>query len=223
LRGFAEERFQLPVRVDNDAHAAALAELHFGLGRNLSNFVALTIGTGIGGGIVSDGRLVPGRHGFAGTIGHQTIRFDGRKCNCGRRGCLEAYVSTAALIQEYENQQPLQPLDSHPDVSAIAHRISQLALARDAAAQNAYSAMAAYLAEGVANVFNIFDPEAVILSGGLIEGQTQFAAQVEAQVASLLLFGAKREIRVQLSSSGLFAGLRGAAASIFQADDEGAL
>jgi glucokinase-like ROK family protein len=223
LRGFAEERFQLPVRVNNDAHAAVLAELHFGLGRSLSDFVALTIGTGIGGGIVSGGRLIPGQHGFAGSIGHQTIRFDGRECNCGRRGCLEAYVSTAALIQEYENQQPAERLNSETDVSAIAQRISQLALAGDTAAQKAYTAIACYLAEGIADIFNILDPEAVILSGGLIEGQTQFAAQVEAQVTSLLYFGVKRKPRVQLSSSGLFAGLRGAAASMFEADDEGVL
>ncbi len=101
LRGFAEDRFQLPTCVNNDAHAAALAELYFGIGRQLSNFVAITIGTGVGGGIVCGGRLVRGQHGFAGTFGHHAIRFDGRPCNCGRRGCLEAYVSTAALVREY--------------------------------------------------------------------------------------------------------------------------
>lgn len=223
LRAFAEQRFQLPVSVHNDAHAAVLAELHFGLGRSLSDFVALTIGTGVGGGIISGGRLQPGQHGFAGTIGHQTIRFDGRECNCGRRGCLEAYVSTAALIQEYEDRQPTERLDSEPDPSAQAHRIGQLALAGDSAAQSAYAALAGYLAEGVANIFNISDPEAVILSGGLIEGQTQFAAHVESRVASLLHFGGKRKPRVLLSSSSLFAGVRGAAASVFEADDEGTL
>jgi predicted NBD/HSP70 family sugar kinase/putative N-acetylmannosamine-6-phosphate epimerase len=223
LRGFAEERFQLPVRVNNDAHAAVLAELHFGLGRRLSDFVALTIGTGVGGGIVSGGCLIRGQHGFAGTIGHQTIRFDGRECNCGRHGCLEAYVSTAALIREYEDQEPIERLNSEKDPSAVAQKISLLALAGDVAAQKAYTALAGYLAEGVANIFNILDPEAVILSGGLIEEQTQFATQVEAQVTSLLHFGLKRKPLVQLSSSGLFAGLRGAAASVFEADDEGVL
>jgi glucokinase-like ROK family protein len=224
LRGFAEDRFQLPVQVNNDAHAAVLAELHFGLGRGLSDFVALTIGTGVGGGIVSGGRLVRGQLGFAGTIGHQTIRYDGRACNCGRRGCLEAYVSTAALIHEYEQsreyeiQQPMERVSSETDVSMMARRISHLALAGDGAAQRAYAALANYLAEGVANIFNVLDPEAVILSGGLIEGHPSFASQVEAQVASLLHFGVKRKPRVHASSSGLFAGLRGAAASVFEAE-----
>lgn len=218
LRDFAQERFQLPAFVYNDAHAAVLAELHFGLGRELANFVALTIGTGVGGGIVVDGRLLRGLHGFAGTFGHETIRLDGRACNCGRRGCLEAYVSAAALVREYQDQQSGKEEVSEADPAEIAERISRLALAGDAAAQKAYSALAAYLAEGVANIFNSLDPEAVVLSGGLVEGHTQFAAEVESRVTSLLHFGSKRKPRVQLSSLGQFSGLRGAAASVFMAE-----
>jgi glucokinase-like ROK family protein len=223
LRAFAEERFKLPVRVNNDAHAAVLAELHFGLGRHLSDFIALTLGTGLGGGIVSGGQLIRGQHGFAGSVGHHTIRIDGRACNCGRKGCLEAYVSTAALIHEYQLQPHAKPLGPHAEQSAIAQQISQLALAGDPAAQAAYSAVASYLAEGVANLFNLFDPQAVILSGGLIEGHTQFAPEIEARVTSLLHFGALRKPRVQLSSSGVFAGISGAAASIFEAEAQGTL
>ena len=106
LRGYITSRITLPVFVENDAHAAALAELYYGAGRGISNFVAMTLGTGVGGGIVIDRKLQRGQLGFAGTIGHQTIRFDGKQCNCGRRGCLEAYVSTAALVQEYETLSP---------------------------------------------------------------------------------------------------------------------
>ena len=89
LREFAEQRSNLPVYVVNDAHAAALAELHFGSARSLIDFVSITIGTGIGSGIVSNGKLLQGPHGFAGSIGHHTIRFDGRPCNCGRRDVLK--------------------------------------------------------------------------------------------------------------------------------------
>lgn len=219
LRSFAEERFHLPTYVNNDAHAAALAELHFGFGRGLSDFVAITIGTGIGGGIVSGGKLLRGNHGFAGTIGHHTIRVDGRPCNCGRRGCLEAYVSTAALILEYESHSGKQK-DPAIGAAALALSISQLAAAGDSAALEAYKALAGYLAEGVANIFNILDPQAVILSGGLIQGHTQFAADVEHRVKDLLHFGGKRDPRVQLSAAGQYAGLQGAAASVFEAGDE---
>ena len=220
LRGFAEDRFHLPVSVNNDAHAAVLAELRFGLGRRLSDFVAITIGTGVGGGIVSNGKLVRGQHGFAGTVGHQTIRFDGRSCNCGRLGCLEAYVSTAALIREYESQRSVTSGTGNSEDAELALEISRLAFAGDASALKAYSALAHYLAEGVANIFNILDPETVILSGGLVEGHTQFAEEVEHRVASMLHFGSKRNPRVRLSAAGQYAGLQGAAASVFEKEDE---
>jgi glucokinase-like ROK family protein len=220
LRSFAEDRFHLPVYVNNDAHAAVLAELHFGLGRELSDFVAITIGTGLGGGIVSGGKLLCGQHGFAGTIGHHTIRFDGRPCNCGRRGCLEAYVSTAALIQEYKTEEIEHRDDNAISDAAFALKISQLASAGDSTALRAYSALAGYLAEGIANIFNILDPEAVILSGGLIEGHTQFVAEVEERVTSILYFGSKRRPRVRLSAAGQYAGVQGAAAAVFETNDE---
>ena len=113
LRQFVEERFHLPTRLVNDAHAAVLAELHYGLGRSLSDFVAITVGTGIGGGVVCNRKLLTGQHGFAGSIGHHVIREGGRPCNCGRDGCLEAYVSTAALIREYAERGGSFP-DSRP-------------------------------------------------------------------------------------------------------------
>jgi glucokinase-like ROK family protein len=206
LRAFAEDRFRLPVYVANDAHAAVLAELHFGLGRELSDFVAVTLGTGIGGGIISGGKLITGQHGFGGTLGHQTIRVDGLPCNCGRRGCLEAYVSTAALIREY------QAITGN-DTPAL--EISRLAIAGDRAALEAYHVLASFLAEGIANLFNIVDPQAVILSGGLIEGQSSFVTEVETMVGELLHFGSKRLPKVLHSAAGKYAGLQGAASSVF--------
>lgn len=223
LRGFAEDRYHLPVQVNNDAHAAVLAELHFGMGRKLSDFVAITLGTGVGGGIVSGGKLLRGQHGFAGTIGHQTIRFDGRPCNCGRSGCLEAYVSASALIQEYAPQHADNWKSGSIDGAGRALEISRRALAGDVPALNAYSALAGYLAEGVANLFNILDPDAVILSGGLVEGHTRFVAEVEQRVRSLIHFGNKRNPLVHLSAAGQYAGLQGAAAAVFEAENEGLL
>ncbi len=218
LRAFAEQRFHLPTLVVNDAQAAALSELHFGVGRGLSDLVAITIGTGIGGGIVSGGRLVCGEHGFSGTIGHHVIVVGGRPCNCGRNGCLEAYVSTAALLREYRENGGLLP-EYAGDDAALAFRINQLARNGDAAAQKAYSALAGYLAEGVANLFNILDPQVILLSGGLLEGQTGFVSKVESRVEALLHFGAKRHPQVRAATAGLFAGVQGAAALIFEFDE----
>jgi glucokinase-like ROK family protein len=216
LRAFAEERFHLPVFVVNDAQAAVLSELHFGSGRSLSNFIAITVGTGVGGGIVCGGKLLRGQHGFAGTIGHTVIRTGGRPCNCGRNGCLEAYVSTAALLRSFREQGGAVPA-GNVDTAALALKINQLARNGDSAAKKAYAELAGYLAEGIANLFNLFDPEAVLLSGGLIEEYAQFVPGVEKQVAKLLHFGVKRQPQVRAAHAGRMAGVQGAAALVFEA------
>ena len=219
LRVFAEERFQLPAFVVNDAQAAVLSELHFGVGRGLSDFVVLTIGTGIGGGIVSAGKLLRGQHGFAGTIGHTVIRSGGRPCNCGRMGCLEAYVSTAALLQGYREHAGAVP-EGADDDAAIALKINHLARNGDIAAQKAYATMAEYLAEGIANLFNLVDPQAVLLSGGLIAEYEPFISGVEEQVTRFLHFGAKRQPQIRAATAGRFAGVQGAAALVFESSHE---
>lgn len=218
LRGFAEQKFNLPTFVVNDAQAAVLAELHFGAGKTLSDFVAITVGTGIGGGIVCDRKLVTGCHGFAGTVGHQTIRMGGEPCNCGRRGCLEAYVSTRALLREYERLNG--SLDSTLDLAAQAFEINRRSIDGDSAAQGAYAAMAGYLAEGVANIFNVLDPEAVLLSGGLITGQPGFISCVERRTRELLHFGQKRLPVIKAASAGQFAGVQGAGALAFSHESQ---
>jgi len=214
LRGFVQQRFGLPVFVENDAQAAVLAELHFGAGRGLSSFVALTLGTGVGGGVVMNGRLQRGTHGFAGTLGHEVICAGGKPCNCGRRGCLEAYVSTAALVAEYLSVGGAR--DSQEADSEVARRISALALQGDAAATAAYAVMAGYLAEGIANIYNILDPQAVVVSGGLIEDHLDFLPEVQRRVETLLHFGAKRKPLVMRSAAGYYAGTQGAAVSAME-------
>ncbi|MBS1822713.1 MAG: putative N-acetylmannosamine-6-phosphate 2-epimerase [Acidobacteria bacterium] len=213
FRQYIRATSPLPVFVENDAQAAALADLQFGKVHGLSNFVAVTIGTGVGGGVIVNGGLIRGKYGFAGTIGHQTIRFDGRECNCGRHGCLEAYVSTAALIEEYRQLKPGAFADQ--PASTAAREIGRLSANGDAAARQAYSRLAEYLAEGLANVFNILDPDGIVLSGGLIEGQSAFVADVQQRVQSILHFGGKRPPVILHSQSGRYAGVLGAAASAF--------
>ncbi len=215
LRAFVEEQFRLPVSVVNDAQAAALSELHFGVGRGLSDFVAITLGTGVGGGIVSAGKLLRGPHGFAGSIGHIVIHTKGRTCNCGRKGCLESYVSAAALLREYRDHGGITPTNA-TDEAALTLRINQLACGGDGAAQAAYAALADHLAEGIANLFNLLDPQAVILSGGLIEGYATFVPDIQKRVARLLYFGEMRKPQVCSAVSGRFAGVQGAASLAFE-------
>ncbi len=216
LRGFIHGQVSLPVFVENDAHAAALAELHYGAGRGLKNFVAITLGTGVGGGIVMDGKLQRGSYGFAGTVGHMVIRVDGQPCNCGRRGCMEAYISTAALVREFVARNTNGAALPEGDDASKAMKISALASAGDAAAKQAYSALAGYLAEGLANLFNVVDPECVIVSGGLIDGQSDFLNDVQSRTQALLHFGNQRPPKICAAGSSQYAGVQGAAAAAFE-------
>ncbi len=215
LRSFAEQRFHLPVSVVNDAQAAVLAEFCFGAGRGLTDFAVITVGTGVGGGMVSGGRLMGGQLGFAGTIGHMVIHAGGRPCNCGRNGCLEAYVSTASLLREYAAHGGAVP-EGALDNAALALRINQLARGGDPAAQSAYATLTENLAEGIANLFNLFDPQAVFLSGGLIEEYHPFISEVERRVTRLLHFGEKRRPRIRAAATGRLAGVQGSAALVFE-------
>ena len=212
LGKFAEERFGLSARVVNDAQAAVLAELHYGKGRGRRNFVAITVGTGVGGGIVCNGKLVRGQYGFGGTLGHQVIVAGGRRCNCGRRGCLEAYVSTSALIAEFKSRGGAVAEGSASDDAALALRIQKLSNAGDTAARGAYEALVGYLAEGIANLFNVLDPELVILSGGLLAGYPELVATLQERVAGSLHCGSMRQPKIEISDAGQYAGVQGAAA-----------
>lgn len=216
LRAFAEKQFGLPVKAVNDAQAAALSELQFGAGRSLSAFAVITLGTGVGGGIVVNGDLLTGEHGFAGSFGHTVIEAGGRECNCGRRGCLEAYVSTAALIREYGARGGKTEASSGD--AATAMQINALARAGDRAAQAAYERLGEYLAEGVADLFNLFDPEAVFLCGGLIEGYEPFIAALEERTRGLLHFGGKRQPQVRAAKAARLAGVQGAGALVFRSE-----
>ena len=214
IRQSVQSLFGLPVFVENDAHAAALAELHYGAGRGVQNFVAVTLGTGVGGGVVIGGKLQRGKYGFAGTVGHQTIRFDGRPCNCGRRGCLEAYVSAASLVHEYTQLMPDNPAIGTGLTNEAIYIGEQAAQAEPAALQ-AYGTLAAYLAEGMANIFNLFDPDRVILSGGLLDPVPHFEQDLQAMTEGLLHFGKQRPPMIFRAQAGHTAGLLGAAASAF--------
>ncbi len=220
LRGFAEKRFHLPTCVENDAHAAVLADMHFGSARHLQDFVAITIGTGIGGGIVVDRKLLRGRHGFAGSFGHTIIRQNGRPCTCGRAGCLEAYVSASALAREFRDRSDADVKAEPLSDADLAWKVSRLADAYDSAARQAYFALAGYLAEGIASLFNVVDPETIIVAGGLVEGKPWFTDEVEKRVAQMLHFGALRSPRIRLATTVNEAGVLGAAVAAFDAVQE---
>lgn len=162
----------LPVTATNDANAAALGEYFCGAGKNYNSFVMLTVGTGVGCGIVLNGKLMEGNNGVGAEFGHSVIRCGGKKCTCGRRGCLEAYASVTALNGQTEtamlkDKESLM-WDICGDISKIDGKTAFDGMrAGDKTAERVVRSYIRYLAEGVADAINIFRPDAVILGGGI--------------------------------------------------------
>lgn len=161
-----------PIRLANDANAAALGEAKYGAGREYSSIIMLTLGTGVGGGIVIDGKLYEGNLGKAGELGHVVIQVDGEECTCGRRGCLEAYASASALIRDTKKAMLKHKRSLLwklcPDIDKIGAKITfDAAKQGDPTAIELIDNYVKYLGEGILNYCNIFRPEAIVLSGGV--------------------------------------------------------
>lgn len=155
LARLLEERLGAPVALDDDANCAALAEATFGAARRTSSSVCIVVGTGVGAGIVMDGRIVRGAHGTAGELGHLVVEPNGRVCSCGNHGCLEAMTNGAALVDYAQGRFP-----SAEAVLAAASRGEDHAL-------SAVDTAARYLAVGTAAAAMMLDPECIVLCGGI--------------------------------------------------------
>jgi predicted NBD/HSP70 family sugar kinase/putative N-acetylmannosamine-6-phosphate epimerase len=195
-----EKAIGLPVAVENDANAQAIAEREYGAGRGVDHFACVTLGTGVGGGCYINGRLNHGAHFFANGLGHMTVEFDGLECTCGRRGCLEAYASAKALLGYSQGAWA-----SAEDLIASANR-------GDAAALRAVATHAAWVGAGCVSIRNILDPELIVLSGGLAQGNPLLLRLAEEQLRLTDQSWEHRPCRVVASDLGYFAGVLGAAA-----------
>jgi len=158
LREMLEERLNLSCRVGNDANCAALGEQIAGCGKGTRNFIAVTLGTGIGGGIILGGKLLTGINGAAGEIGHMVIDREGIPCKCGRIGCFEQYASATALVNAAR--------EAFPDITC-AKDLFDLAHADNLRALEIIDDYTEYLADGITNLINIFQPEMICIGGGV--------------------------------------------------------
>lgn len=162
------ETFHVPVKIANDANAAALGEWKYGAAQGVNDFIYLTISTGIGGGIISGGKLILGRQGLAGEFGHTTVIPDGPLCSCGRRGHLEALASGLSIARWTEAQLEGGAESTLPGgTSLTSKQIAQAAIAGDSLARRAFERAGTYLGEAISNFINIFNPAMVILGGGV--------------------------------------------------------
>ena len=172
LVNFMKERINLPIKINNDANVAALGESIFGSGREYKNVIMLTLGTGVGSGIILDKKIYDGHFHQGAEIGHMVIRVNGHPCGCGRRGCLETYASATALIRDAKKAQEKNPESIMKDVAnelgKFDARVPFIAEKRgDKAAKCVVKNYVRDLSEGILNICNIFRPEVVVLSGGV--------------------------------------------------------
>ncbi len=189
LRDIVKERYGLDAFLINDASAAALGEYHLGAGKGVSNLIYITVSTGIGGGIIINDKLYLGRCGSAGEIGHMTIDVNGQRCNCGNIGCLETLASGTAMAKEairrisQGEKSSLTEIAEGKIENITAEKVSIAAQGGDSLALEVISKAATYLGVGMVNLINIFNPEMIIVGGGV------------AQMGDLLLNPARQVVR----------------------------
>ncbi len=171
LAKLIEERVNIPVALTNDANAAAIGEMTYGVARGMKDFIVITLGTGVGSGIVVGGQLVYGHDGFAGELGHMIVRRNGRICGCGRQGCLETYTSAtgvARTAKEYLSIRSDQSLLRSLDIDNITSKdVFDAAIQGDVMALEIFESTGQVLGEAFADFVTFSSPEAIVLFGGL--------------------------------------------------------
>ena len=220
VRAVLEAATQLPVVVENDGAAAAWAETRFGAGVGLQHVVMVTVGTGIGGGIVVDGHVMRGAHGVAAEIGHLNAVPDGRLCGCGRSGCWEQYASGNALVREArelasERRQEAGALlalgDGTPEGVQGSH-ITQAAQIGDPVAVEAFANVGTWLGRGLADLTAIVDPDAFVIGGGVSEAGDLLLASARRTLSEKVFGGTNRPLpQLLVARLGNDAGIVGAA------------
>ncbi|MDD6219729.1 MAG: ROK family protein [Clostridia bacterium] len=213
-----EARLKKTVYLDNDANCAALGEAVAGVGRGVSSFVAITLGTGVGSGIVLDGKIVTGVNDGAGEMGHMVIVADGERCTCGRRGCWERYASATALIQQTKDAMH-HDMDSKMwelvggDINRVSGRTSFDAMrAGDKTAKKVVDKYIFYLSVGIINIVNALQPEIICIGGGIGHEKENLLVPLRKYVArERYSIHADRQTEILSAQLGNDAGIIGAA------------
>jgi glucokinase len=215
-----ERRVGLPVRLENDANAATWGEFRFGAARDVDDVVLLTVGTGLGGGIVADGRLLRGARGIAGELGHVRVVPGGRRCGCGNLGCWEQYASGSALTREARelvasgspHAERLSELCGGRAEDLRGSMVTQAAREGDPAATELLADLGRWLGEGMASMAAVVDPAVFVVGGGVVEAGDLLVEPARAALArNLSGRGHRPSIGVEAATLGNAAGMIGAA------------
>lgn len=203
IRAELAARIGCPVILENDANAAALGEAWLGAGRGVPDLVLLTLGTGIGGGIIADGRVLRGADGMAGEIGHMTVAPDGNPCGCGNRGCLEKHASATAVSAMAQ----LMGLGA----GLTARQVYEKAAAGDEKARRIFSSVGVSLGVALATLINVFNAPLFLLGGGLSRGWEFFEPAMRQEVERRSFTWRASKTRIEQAALGDEGGLYGAA------------
>ncbi|MCK9205598.1 MAG: ROK family protein [Salinivirgaceae bacterium] len=214
-----KNHFSVPVYLTNDANAAAIGEMIYGGAKKMKNFIVITLGTGLGSGIVVNGKLLYGQDGFAGEMGHVIVEPNGRVCGCGRHGCLEAYVSATGLVRTvselmaYYNQP--SGLREIPFNKLTSKGIAMAAASGDFIAVEAIKKTGKRLGESLADIVAITSPEAIFLFGGLANAGKILTDEVQHHMDKNMLYIFKSKTQLKLSQLNNNAAIMGASALVW--------
>jgi glucokinase len=207
----------VPVIIENDANCAALGEWWMGAGKDVGSLVIITLGTGVGGGIVLDGKLWRGADGFGGEVGHMTIYPDGAKCNCGNYGCLESYSSATAIrrmvkevLSDSSSQTALRELVNDEDPGRMPEAVMKAALDGDRAALGIWEQFGTALGIGMASLVNILNVEMIVIGGGVSQAWEMFIGKALAELKRRALRAPAERVEVMKSVLGDDEGIIGA-------------
>jgi glucokinase len=224
MRGLVMSRLKYPVTIDNDGNTAALGESRYGAAKGIKDFVMVTLGTGVGGGVFIGGKLHRGSRGFAGEIGHMVIVVDGPECPCGGHGHLESFAARPAIIREaraaaetYRGSSITRLAGGDAD-GITAEIVIEAANAGDKAAVEVMSHVGDMLGEGLVGLVNVLNPQAIIVGGGIGESCPMVSERAAGRIAAEALAG-RRDVRVLIAQLGNDAGVAGAAALAFDDHD----
>lgn len=212
LTAALEQELAIPAIIENDANAAAVGEMWQGAGRDRNTILCLTLGTGVGGGIILDKELWRGRDGAAGEIGHLIVEPVGYPCPCGGRGCLEVYASATAIVRLAREMSPRYPTSPIHTIEGLsAEKVYKLGLNGDELAREVFRRVGFYLGIGLTSLINLFNPEMIIIGGGAAAGWELFDNHMREQIASRAFAVPARRVEIVRAECDDNAGLLGAA------------
>ncbi len=218
ISALLEERLGVPIKLENDANAAALGEKWFGAGQGIDNLLYITVSTGIGGGIIIDQKIYHGANAGAGEVGHMIIDPDGPRCGCGNRGCLEALASGTAIIRMAREavksgQETILHSLSDGDVTKISGSlIAEAARMGDQVAEDIWEKAGDYLGLGVANLVNVFNPEMIIFGGGVMKAGAFIMKPMLRSLKKRAFKESYRSLKIKQAALGNDVGVKGAIA-----------